>query len=101
MATLGGGGGNTNTSYGIPMHDSGCHGHYNNITDDIMFLYSAVSSPSGHSEHFTNQPLAAPSDTNSTSLGSIQPRYNYCVKTINSHIARYSFIQLSELGHGG
>ena len=43
----------------------------------------------------------------STSLGSIEPRFNYCVKTIRSHlsitvcIARYSFIQLSELWQRG
>ena len=42
---------------------------------------------------------------NSISLGSIQPSYNYSTKTICSHIhlsvARYSFVELSELWQHG
>ena len=41
------------------------------------------------------------SKSNQTSLGSIQPHCNSCTKTFHSHVhhclARYSFIQLSEL----
>ena len=53
------------------------------------FLYSAVSSPQDRSKRFTLYFLDRPvhSDTISASLGSIQPL----------SIARYSFIQLSEL----
>ena len=60
------------------------------------FLYNAVSSPQDHSKRFT---LYFPdrlvhSDTLSASLGSIQP---YAAINAPLSIARYSFIQLSEL----
>ena len=71
---------------------------------------SAVSSPLGHSKHFTLSPPGRPvhSDSNSTSLGSIpatlltartQFIHNFTFPPLS--IARYSFIQLSELGHRG
>ena len=63
------------------------------------FLYSAVSNPQDSSKRFTHYFPGRPvqSNTISTSLGSIQP-----YATINTYIhhlsiARYSFIQLSEL----
>ena len=60
------------------------------------FLYSAVSSPEYSLEHFTLHP-------NMTYLGSIQPCYIYCKKTIYQllSVARYSFIRLSGLRQRG
>ena len=46
-------------------------------------------------------PLADHSDTNLTSLRSIQPCCNYSSFTHIFLTARYTFIQLSELGHHG
>ena len=79
-----------------------------------MFLDSAGSSTLDCSKRFTVDPLAdsVHSVTNSLFLGSILPKQQLCVKTIDSHyyhhwctvcIARYSLIliQLSELGHRG
>ena len=74
-----------------------------------MFLYSAVSSPLDRSKRFT---LFAPpphpgtpvrSDTNSASPGSILVTQQFRAKTKSLtfpplSIARYSFIQLSQLG---
>ena len=67
------------------------------------FLYSAVSSPQDCSKHILLPGRPVQSNIVSTSLGSIQP-----YTTINArrllihisttvHVARYSFIQLSEL----
>ena len=67
-----------------------------------MLLYGAVSSRLEHSKRFTLYPPGRPmhSDSNSTSLGSIQPRCNYCMNSaIFQPIARNSFNQLSKLGH--
>ena len=69
-------------------------------------LYSMVSTHSDCSKHLTLPPLAdlfipTPSQT---SLGSIQPYCNYCTKTSFTYppfVARYSFIQLSELWQCG
>ena len=58
-------------------------------------LKALYSSPPGRPVH---------SDTNSTSLGSIQPYCNYKYYSLTFpllSIARYSFIQLNELGHCG
>ena len=62
--------------------------------------------PLGGSNHVTLHPLDrhVHSDTNPSSLGSIQLRYNYlyedCSLTYPLHVARftYSFTQLSEQG---
>ena len=73
-----------------------------------VVLYSAVSSPLDRSKRFTH--FASPgrpvhSDTNSASLGSILAMLQLRAKAKSltfpplSIIARYSFIQLSELGH--
>ena len=55
--------------------------------------------------HFSSPGRPVHSDTNSSSLGSILATQQLCTKTILSNfyhsIARYSFIQLSELGHHG
>ena len=73
------------------------------------FLYSAVSNPQDRSLHFTDRPVH--SDTISASLGSIQPYATINARRLLVHIsiniyiyiyiyiyiARYSFIQLSEL----
>ena len=71
-----------------------------------MFICSLEFSPYDHSKHSTLcPPPARPvhSDTNSTSLGSIQPHCSYYKKTVQSHISAtaYTFIQLSELGRRG
>ena len=61
----------------------------------------------GQLKAFYISPPGRPVHSNaiSTSLGSIQPCYNDCTKTIRSHIhvsvARYSFIQLSNCGNVG
>ena len=55
-----------------------------------MFLCSAVSSrPLDRSKRFPFHPPGRPvqSDTNSTSLGRVQPCGNYCVKASDSHIS--------------
>ena len=68
-----------------------------------MFLYSAVTSPLDLSRRFTLHPPGrhVHSDTNLTSLGSIQPCYiwleDYSLTFQSPSIARYSFIQLSGL----
>ena len=71
-----------------------------------FFLYSAVSSPLDRSKRFTlfafpGRPVH--SDTNSASPGSILVRQQFRAKTKSLtcpplSIARYSFIQLSQLG---
>ena len=69
-----------------------------------MILYSAVSSPSDRSKRFTLSSPGRPvhPDTNSTSLGSIlamqQLSNEYSLTCPPLSIARYSFIQLSQLG---
>ena len=70
-----------------------------------MFLYSAVSSPSARSKHFTLYPLADLlfRHINSTSLGRILVSQqllheDYSLTFSPLSIARYSFVQLSELG---
>ena len=68
-----------------------------------MFLYSAVSSQLDRSKRFTLFSLPGipgHSDTNSASTGSIYAqRLNTHISTKVLSIARYSFIQLSQLGH--
>ena len=65
--------------------------------EKCKFLYSAV--------YF--EPLKAlytsPSNTNSTSMRSIQPRRNYCAKTITSHMTTtvYSDVRISKLNKPG
>ena len=73
-----------------------------------MFKYSAVSSPLDRSKHFTLHSMASRhvySDTNSTALQSIQQQYilgeDYSFTFPPLSMARYSFIQLSGLGHRG
>ena len=74
-----------------------------------VFLYSAVSSPLDSSKRFTFFALPGRpvhSDTNSASLGSILARQQLRAMTKSLtfrplSIARYSFIQLSELGQCG
>ena len=53
------------------------------ISTKGMFLYSAASSPLDRSKHLTLLPPGRPvhSNTNLTSLGSIQPRCSYCMRT--------------------
>ena len=70
-----------------------------------MFLYSAVSSPLDRSKRFTLSSPGRPvhSDTNSASPGSILARQQLRAKTKSLtfpplSIARYSFIQLNQLG---
>ena len=73
-----------------------------------MFLHSAelIQSFAPLKVLYTSPPGSpVHSDTNSTTLGSIQPCFNYCAKAIHSecHVlqlstARCSFLQLRELG---
>ena len=76
--------------------------------DEGMFLYSAVSSPLGfpvrwtaqRGLHFTSgRPFH--SDTNAASLESIPSRKDYSFTFPPLYVARYSSIQLSELGRRG
>ena len=73
--------------------------------DNSWEQYSAVSSPWDCSKRSTLPGRPVHSNAILTSLGSIQPYCNCCTKTIRSDIhlsvARYSFIQLSELGQRG
>ena len=66
-------------------------------TIPLPFTFSAAD----RSKRFKMTPLQTCSfDTNSASLGSNKPCCNYYAKTIHLHtlyVARYSFIQLSEL----
>ena len=70
----------------------------------VMVLYSAASSHLDSSKCFTFSSLGRPvhSDTNSAYLGSIlamqQLRNDYSLTCPPLSIARYSFIQLSQLG---
>ena len=80
-----------------------CHGKIK-----VRSYIAWYPSPQDHSKRFTLHPLADLfiQTTSQPSLGSIQPCCNYCTKTIHSHthhcfIARYSFIQLSELRQQG
>ena len=72
-----------------------------------MVLYSAISSPLDRSKRFTLSSPGRPvhSDTNSASLGSIlamqQLRNDYSLTCAPLSIARYSFIQLSQIGRRG
>ena len=71
-----------------------------------MFLYSPASNPWDCLRCLTLHPLADLFyQCHLMSLGSIQPRCNYCVRTIRLHpplsVARCSFIQLGELRQRG
>ena len=65
-----------------------------------MFLYSAVSSPLDRSKRFTFHPLADLFIPTPTSHAAI-PREDYSLTFPPLSTARYSFMQLSELGHLG
>ena len=73
--------------------------------DKCMFLYSAISSPSDRSKRFTLHPLAdlfiqfAFSGKNSDTH-KLLPE-DYLLTFAQMSTARYSFIQLSEMGHCG
>ena len=70
-----------------------------------MFLYSTVSSQLDRSKRFTLPPgRSVHSDTNSASPGIILATQQLCAKIKSLtfsplSIARYTFIQLSQLGH--
>ena len=54
------------------------------------YIYSIKSRPCDHSVPYSSVPgRPVPLNTDSTSLGSIQPCCNYCTKTIHSFINLY------------
>ena len=91
-----------------PLGSPSCslQNHFTYLKGKRVFLYSAVSSPLDHSKRFTLFALPGRpvhSDTNSASPGTILAMLQLRAKTKSLtfpplSIARYSFIQLSQLG---